>query len=229
MSISQSLCSVIQVYISLCVCVCLLYPSGDHFPWLYYKFWKWDNFPSSSHYSYWSVCMHVCVVSHIDEQMSRWKTSLQYQWAIQLSTWEFFQWAISCSPHLSVLQCTNHWQISLSIKHRKQVPPNTIPIYTQIIQNETKSTKPTSKGHRINSSKPSKNHIIHQEIKSEIFINQYWKIINPHRVMTYWSTNIVEQMLSQLTLLMHFQHQREEMPKENILESVPWNQNPWKL
>lgn len=48
--------------------------------------------------------------------------------------------------------------------------------------------------------------------------------------MTYWSTNIVEQMLSQLTLLMHFQHQGEEMlKKENILEAVPWNQNPWKL
>lgn len=153
-----------SVYITVCVCVCLLYPSSDHFPWLYYKFCKWDNFPSSSHYSYWSVCMHVCVVSHTDEQMSRWKTSLQYQWAIQLSTWEFFQWAISHSPHLSVLQSTNHWQISLSIKHIKQVPPNTIPIYTQIIQNEAKSTKPTSKGHRINSSKPSKNHIIHREI-----------------------------------------------------------------
>ena len=102
------------VCVCVCVCVCLLYPSGDYFPWLYYKFCKWDNFPSSSHYSYWSVCMHVCVVSHIDQQVSRWKTSLQYQWAIQLSTWEFFQWAISHSPHLSVLQSTNHWQISLS-------------------------------------------------------------------------------------------------------------------
>ena len=88
--------------IYLCVCVCLLYPSGDHFPWLYYyKFCERDNFPSFSHYSHWSVCMHVCVVSHIDEQMSRWKTSLQYQWAI-VQLWIFpvgnFPFPTSISP-----------------------------------------------------------------------------------------------------------------------------------